>query len=221
MSEHVLRILEDHLSPGAESDLLPACNRIVYVIEGDVTISTDGNPRNFVADSGWHDVRPSRLKGGTRPARLWRWELVPRPVEDDGVVSGDGIASVAKLAEAITLDAKANYLMRLDRVDFPIEGIAYTHIHWGPGIRCLLRGGLSVKTAQQQWQVTPGGTWFERGPDPIYAQASASELTSFVRVMVLPRALKGQTSIRYVEEEDAGKPKTQEYTRYVDEFIKI
>ena len=43
----------------------------------------------------------------------------------------------------------------------------------------------------------------------------------FIRVMVLPRALKGQSSIRYVLPEDADKPKTQQYRGYVDEFIEL
>ncbi len=221
MSEYVLRMLEDRLSPGAETEPLPAYNRVVYVAEGDVTISAGGKPQTLRADSGWFGAGSSRLKGGAGPARVWRWELLASPAGDDGLAIGGGVVSTEKLAEEITMDPKAAHMMRLDRVDFALGGIAYTHIHWGPGIRCLLRGELDVQAAQQQWQVRPGETWFERGPDPIYAQASTSELTSFVRAMVLPRALKGQTSIRYVDEKDADKPKTQKYTRYVDEFIEL
>ena len=221
MSEYVLRMLEDRLGPGVETAPLPASNRVVYVVEGDVTIAAGETPQTVRADKGWFGADSSRLKGGAGPARLWRWELVASPATDDGVAAGEGVVSEVKLAEEITVDPKAAYMMRLDRVVFPLNGIAYKHIHWGPGIRCLLSGGLEVRTAEQRWQVEPGESWFERGPDPIYAQASASELTSFVRAMLLPRALKGQTSIRYVEEEDAEKPKTQEYTRYVDEFVEL
>ena len=114
-------------------------------------------------------------------------------------------------------------MMRCDRVDFPLGGIAYTHIHSGPGLRCLLRGELRVifNEGEEEAMVAPGGTWFERGPDPIYAQASDAELTSFVRSMVLPREYKGRTSITYVKPEDADKPKPQEYTRFVDEFVDL
>ena len=54
-----------------------------------------------------------------------------------------------------------------------------------------------------------------QAPDPVYAEASKTELTAFIRVMVLPRRLLGQSSIRYVKSEDADKPKTQTYTVFV------
>jgi len=37
--------------------------------------------------------------------------------------------------------------------------------------------------------------------------------------MVLPRALKGKSSICYVKPEDQQKPKPQQYQIFVDEFI--
>jgi hypothetical protein len=37
--------------------------------------------------------------------------------------------------------------------------------------------------------------------------------------MILPRALKGKSSIRYVKAEDLGKPKSQRYQVFVDEPI--
>ena len=39
--------------------------------------------------------------------------------------------------------------------------------------------------------------------------------------MILPAALKGKSSIRYVNPEDLDKPKSQQYTVFVDEFIEI
>ena len=39
--------------------------------------------------------------------------------------------------------------------------------------------------------------------------------------MILPRALKEQSSIRYVLDEDRDKPKTQQYRGYVDEYIEV
>lgn len=111
--------------------------------------------------------------------------------------------------------------MRCDRVDFPLSGVAYTHTHQGPGIRCLLRGEFRVDTAGKQLLIRPGEAWFEVGPDPVYAEASASELTSFVRVMILPAALKGESSIRYVKPADQEKPRTQTYTVFLDQLIEI
>ena len=111
--------------------------------------------------------------------------------------------------------------MRCDRVDFPLGGIAYTHTHRGPGIRCLLQGELRVTVKGLEEVTRPGTAWFESGPEPVYAAASNTELTSFARGMVLPRELKGKSSISYVRPEDRDKPKTQQYTRFVDEFIEL
>ncbi len=173
------------------------------------------------ADDAWVGTGSYLLKGGETATRLWRWELVASQPADDGLVHGKGVASVSKLVEVMVLDPRGSYMMRCDRVDFPLGGIAYTHIHWGPGTRCLLRGELKVRTSGVEQTVRPGEAWFERGPDPVYAEASSTELTSFIRTMVLPRAIKGQTSIRYIKEEDQDRPKPQQYIRYVDEPIEL
>lgn len=106
--------------------------------------------------------------------------------------------------------------MRADRVDFPPGGIAYTHTHQGPGIRVLLRGRFRVETEGRTIELDPGSPWFERGPDPVYAEVIGNEPASFVRVMILPVALLGQSSIRYVKPADQTRPKSQTYTVFVD-----
>lgn len=111
--------------------------------------------------------------------------------------------------------------MRCDRVDFPPAGIAYTHTHPGPGIRCLLKGAIRIQVKGGETAYVPGEPWFERGPDPVLAHASATEDTSFVRGMILPRSLQGRSSIQYVDPADADKPKPQQYTRFVDTFIDV
>jgi len=39
--------------------------------------------------------------------------------------------------------------------------------------------------------------------------------------MILPRTLKGKSSITYVKSEDLDKPKTQKYQVFVDEPIEL
>ena len=139
-------------------------------------------------------------------------------------IEAPGVTSALKLAAAIdTLEPGdgAQWLMRCDSVAFPPGGCAYTHVHQGPGIRCLHRGNIRIDCNGHSAQYGPGGAWFEAGPDPVFAQADAAEATRFIRVMILPRRLEGQSSIRYVNADDADKPKLQKYTIYVDEFIDI
>ena len=209
MATRVLELIEDTLD-GGERVSLPATNRIVYVVEGEVEAQSDGATDRITPNEARHYSGGVSLQSGDDGARLWRWELSSR-----------GSASRTKLRAAIPIDDDGEYLMRCDRVDFPLGGIAYTHTHQGPGIRCLYMGEFDVTVDGKTKHLHPGEAWFEAGPDPVYAEASKTELTTFIRVMVLPRRLLGQSSIRYVKAEDADKPKTQTYTVFVDQPIEV
>jgi quercetin dioxygenase-like cupin family protein len=113
------------------------------------------------------------------------------------------------------------YLMRCDRVDFPPGGEAFLHTHQGPGIRVLLFGSIRIETQGATHEYGPGEPWFETGPDPVYASTHADEPSAFVRCMVLPRALQGSPSIRYVRDEDRERPKSQRYTVFLDEPVTL
>jgi len=125
------------------------------------------------------------------------------------------------LDAGLVLDSRDGYLMRCDRVDIPPGGTAYTHTHQGPGIRCLLKGGFNVEVHGETKSIAPGEAWFEAGPDAVLAWADDDTPGIFSRVMILPRALKGKSSLRYVNPEDADKPKPQKYTILIDRFIEI
>lgn len=121
----------------------------------------------------------------------------------------------AKLSASVDTDGER--LIRLDTVSFPPGGVAYLHVHQGPGIRVLLEGEIRVDTDGQSHAYGPLEAWFEAGPVPVFAAASDSVPTAFVRCMVLPAELKGKRSLRYLRDEDAEKPKLQEYRIFVDE----
>ena len=108
---------------------------------------------------------------------------------------------------------------RCDRVGFPPGGEALTHVHQGPGIRCLLAGSIRIDSEGASHSFAPGEAWFEAGPQPVYAAASRETPSAFARVMILPRSCHGKSSIRYVRPEDADKPKSQTYQIFADEFI--
>jgi hypothetical protein len=123
----------------------------------------------------------------------------------------------AMLSAPVEFRAGERRLIRCDRVDFPPGGVAYLHTHQGPGVRVLLHGTIRIETGGHTDQHGPLQAWFEAGPEPVFAAASEIEPTAFVRCMVLPVGLRGQSSLRYVREEDAAKPKSQRYTVFVDE----
>jgi len=212
-ANHVLRLIVDGLPAKAMLDL-PAAPRFVFVRDGEAILRSAGVAAALGAASGAHSAGACAIEGGAQGATLLRFELVaPGTSVSAGPDSKEIHASEVELADA------GGYLLRADRVDFPLGGIAYTHTHRGPGIRCLLRGAIRVESAGLVHEVSPGEAWFESGPDPVLATASSRELTGFARVMILPRELKGKSSIRYVNPDDADKPKTQKYQVFADEFI--
>ena len=126
-----------------------------------------------------------------------------------------------KLSVPIERLTAGSVLMRADSVTFPPGGCAYLHTHQGPGIRCLIEGGIRIDTEGTSTCYAPGGAWFESGPAPVFAQAAQDRTSRFIRVMILPAELKGRSSIAYVNAEDRDKPKSQRYKVYLDETITL
>ena len=125
------------------------------------------------------------------------------------LLAGDPDATGAALAAPVDLDDAAAWLMRCDRVDFPPGAVAYRHVHPGPGIRRLLLGELTITTGGVTTTYRAGGAWFESGPEPVYAESSATEPSAFVRVMLLPAEWAGRRTIRYTDPADADRPARQ------------
>jgi quercetin dioxygenase-like cupin family protein len=110
-------------------------------------------------------------------------------------------------------DPGAGHVVRCDRVDFPPGGVAYRHVHSGPGIRRLLYGALTIDRGDGDPRTyRDGESWHEGADEPVLATASASEDTAFVRVMVLPAEWAGRRTIRYVDPADEGKARLQRAT---------
>lgn len=133
------------------------------------------------------------------------WELLDEP-------PGDALL-------AAEVEVGEGWLMRCDGVEFPPGGVAYRHTHPGPGIRYLLRGSIRIESGGEAHEYGPGEAWFERGPEPVYAAASQTEETAFVRCLLLPGEWAGRRTIRYVDPADDEKPKTQRATIFLEQPI--
>jgi len=114
------------------------------------------------------------------------------------------------------VQVQPGWLMRHDRIDFPPGGIAYRHTHPGPGIRYLLHGAIRIESGSETHDYGPGEPWFESGPEPVFAQAASDRPSRFIRVMILPRALLGKSSLQFVDAADAAKPRVQQYKIFAD-----
>ena len=151
---------------------------------------------------------PNRVVHELEDGRALVWELT----EDE--------AQGALLSAAVELDDATEWLMRCDRVDFEPGGIAYRHVHPGPGIRYLLFGAITIDSLGAEHTLGPGEAWFERGPDPVLATTAPDEPSAFVRVMLLPVEWAGQRTIKYVDPADADKPKTQRATIFLEQPVR-
>jgi len=206
----VLRLYEDVLSNDGAEVSLPALPRLIFVAHGSLAVAG----RTLRDDEAWSGEGTVRLKAGSEGATVWRWELVAGDAAT-GAASGAGVVSREKLSVRLETLPKGALLLRGDSVAFPPGGCAYLHRHQGPGIRCLVEGGIRIDTHGRSTSYGPGGPWFESGPDPVFAQA-ADRPTRFVRVMILPQAYLGKSSVEYLNEEDKTKPKTQQYKIFAD-----
>lgn len=130
-------------------------------------------------------------------------------------------AEGALVSARVQLDPFADWVIRCDRVDFPKGGVARLHTHPGPGIRYLIEGELEIRTEGRATFYGPGGAWFESGPEPVEALASAHLETAFVRALVLPAEWVGRRTISYVRAEDAEVPATQRATVLLEHPITL
>jgi len=210
----ILRLYEDTLSgDGAFDAALPAMPRMIFVVHGAVTVA-----KRMLGDGeAWFGAGPLALTPGKAGVTCWRFELAPASGAD-GAARGRGVVSHEKMSVRLDTLPAGDLLMRGDSVGFPPGGCAYLHTHQGPGIRCLIEGGIRIDTHGGSTSYGPGGAWFESGPEPVFAQG-ADRPTRFIRVMILPRALLGKSSISYVNEDDKTRPKSQQYKIFVDEPI--
>jgi hypothetical protein len=205
-----LTLFEDTLSGGETLSLASdAVHRMIYVVHGGISIAG----ATFTDDQAWHGRRADIVAGATG-ATLWRYELASaKPAQNTRE------ATHLKLSRPLDWPIADAVLMRGDSVAFPPGGCALLHTHQGPGIRCLIEGGIRIDTEGHSTSYGPGGAWFESGPAPVFAQAAADRPSRFVRMMILPATLLGKSSISYVNAEDREKPKSQKYKGYVDALI--
>ena len=205
----VLRLYEDVLANDAEVSLL-ALPRMIFVVHGALVLAG----QTWGDGEAWSGETAVILKAGIGGATVWRWDLISSAT-GSGPTVGPGVASREKLSAELATMPKGALLLRGDSVAFPAGGCAYLHCHQGPGIRCLLDGAIRIDTRGHSHSYGPGSAWYETGPDGVFAQA-ADRPTRFIRVMVLPLAYLGKSSVEYLNEADKAKPKSQSYKIFAD-----
>lgn len=210
MDRYALALYEVRLAPSGKAEWSTA-PRVLYVTGGEIDVGGVG----VATGAAWHGASACSISAGSRGATVLRYEVRA------GGLPTPGLTGRVLLDHAIALDPSQRYLMRCDRVDFAPGGEALPHGHRGGGIRWLLEGALEVRVGDQPGRLMrPGDAWFESGVEPVHAMASREVPTSFIRVSILPREIKGRSSIVYVDPAHASV-KPRHYTMHVDEPIEL
>jgi hypothetical protein len=182
---------------------------MIFLVHGGARIGE----RTLAEGETWHGEAAVTIIGGDSGVTCWRYDLAARPAPKAPAAAG--VRSREKLTASLDTLPAGELLLRGDSVAFPPSGCAYPHRHQGPGIRCLIEGGIRIDTAGRSTSYGPGGAWYESGPEPVFAQA-ADRPSRFIRVMILPRALLGKSSLQLVDPADAAKPRAQQYQIFAD-----
>lgn len=209
-----MRLSEDTLFGGEEVRFEALAPRAIYVSAGSIAVNGEEVP----LDEGLVSTDAATLRAGGDGATVWRWEVGPADAEANAYAHRTSLRLAGPIDPAAVAD---ELLIRLDSVAFPPGGTALLHTHQGPGIRCLREGEIRIDTEGRSSSYGPGGAWFESGPEPVFAQASMDVSSRFIRTMVLPRSLLGASSIRYVNDEDRDKPKSQSYRVFAERPIEL
>jgi hypothetical protein len=209
-----LFLFEDVLPAHARPVYLPAGDRAVYVRSGGVNAVSDTGSRFLWEGSAYTSDAELTLVADEQDTVLWRWELA-----DDDTAGQDAFtfrsapetSSTPKQSAACELDDRYTWLMRCDTVTFPPGGVAFTHLHQGPGIRIVLEGEITIETEGTSHVYGAGQAWAEKGVLPVYAPSTEASGTRFVRCFLLPKQVKGASSLRIIRPEDRTKVNTQSY----------
>ena len=203
----VLRLYEDVLSD-AGSLKLPAAPRMIFVVHGSVTIEG----RTLNDDEAWQGEGDVTVMPGKTGATCWRWEIGETSRRHDRprlLVAGEACRDPANTARPAIFSGAAT-ASRFRREDAPtciaIRGRASAS---SPRVR-----SVSILRAIRRPTVraAPGS----RAAPSRCSRKRPTVPRRFIRVMILPRALIGKSSIQYVNEDDKAKPKSQQYKVYVD-----
>src|SRR5262245_44068036 len=219
---YTLELIRDTVAASARAFHPLPLNRILFVTSGEIVVTSEGKESRLEGNQGWHSPNACVIVAGPQGAVVLRYQLRPDGDSASVATPAVGVVSASLLAHSVDLDPAQPYLIRNDRVDFDPNGVALPHRHKGGGIRCLIEGRLDLRVeGHPPRSIEPGQAWFESGREPVYAAADPAVPTSFVRVPILPRAIRGQSSIMYVDPAAAAPGRPRRYTVYVDEPIEI
>lgn len=187
---YYLSYFNDFIAPRS-SITLPEARRMIYAWRGAATVFgapldegmatyTDGEVTITTSDQG---------------VLLFRWDLIDEQARGF-CVEELGIGSMLRMSREIwslELTQGSEWLFRLDMINNPPGLVADVHTHLGPGIRALLTGSFSCRQPSEDGTADcPGDPWWESGIEAVISTPSKTEISKFLRCMILPSSMLGQ-----------------------------
>src|SRR6476660_4479382 len=178
----VLRFYEDVLSSAEKIELrLPPVPRFIFVVHGSATIGEE----TVREGESWQGETAVKIKPGAAGVTCWRWELA-RGDRGSTTANAPGMVTHEKLTAFLETLPKGELLMRGDSVAFPPGGCAYLHRHQGPGIRCLIDGGIRFHPHRRPPSSHPGDTRYRARPDVLFDHAPSHTPSRHIRRNIVP-----------------------------------
>ncbi len=223
---HALFFYKDNLEPNARvAPDLEGRHRFAFVARG----SASAGGKSLAAEQAVYGDQAMALEGGAEGAEIWRWELAPHdatPIIAEGV----GVASqfiVAREIATLGLGTRPTWLFRCDGTEMAPGSVALTHLHAGPGLRCMIEGSMTVEQHGVITEHKVGDWWYETNVDPVVARSTDPKGTRFIRIMVLPAEFKGFPSVHFLDPADYEKLKNRHkdgrgrWLCYVDQVVEL
>ena len=152
----VLALYEDVLADGAAL-ALPAAARMIFLVHGGATIAG----RALRDGEAWHGEAAATVHAVATGATCWRFDFASPPAGTPA-----GVTSRQKLSAPLATLPAGELLLRGDSVAFPPGGCAHPHRHQGPGIRCLIEGGIRIDTGGRSTPTARAARGTRAGPSP-------------------------------------------------------
>ena len=186
-----IHFYQDQIHAEASGTLSP-CPRILYCRYGEVRVNGEVlTAQNAVAVSG-----EAQIIGVADWSQLFRWEC-DLPNAEPTLLTGDGTLSLHRMSRVIGMLDMApgtEWLFRLDQITAPAGRVTDPHKHPGPGIRCMVEGTFNVNQDVESFRaINPGDPWWECGEQPVIAWGSKTMHARFLRGMVMPPEVMGQS----------------------------
>jgi hypothetical protein len=200
---------------------LPDAKRMIFVWKGSCSVS------GMLLEAGMaaYCEGDAVIEASHTGAMLFRWDLSEGDAKDlpAETIRLGSMLRMSRELWSIEITTGSEWLFRLDLINNPPGQVADVHTHPGPGIRALLSGSFSCRQPSEDGSADcPGDPWWETGVEAVISTPHDTEISKFLRCMILPLELKGKgNSGVWYRKKIQPPPGWPIWTLLVDQVVKV